>query len=94
MRFMKKFLELPEMSESKQGYTTEQLKENAIDPMRCGGCGAKLGASSLDRVLTRLEIKTDPKVLTKARDDAAIVQVPSDRVVLTIDGFRAMISDP
>lgn len=94
VRFMKKFLELPEMPETKQGYTTEQLKENAIDPMRCGGCGAKLGASSLDRVLTRLEIKTDPKVLTKARDDAAIVQVPSDRVVLTIDGFRAMISDP
>ena len=94
VRFMKKFLELPEMPETKQGYATEQLEENALDPMRCGGCGAKLGANSLDRVLTRLEIKTDPTVLTKARDDAAIVQVPSDRVVLTIDGFRAMVSDP
>lgn len=94
VRFMKKFLDLPEMPISKQDYNTEQLQEKALDPMRCGGCGAKLGANSLDRVLTRLEIKTDPTVLTKVRDDAAIVQVPSDRVVLTIDGFRAMVSDP
>ena len=94
MRFMKKFLDLPEMPVAKQGYATDQLEDKALDPMRCGGCGAKLGANSLDRVLTRLEIKTDSTVLTKVRDDAAIVQVPSDRVVLTIDGFRAMVSDP
>lgn len=94
VRFMKKFLDLPEMSVTKQGYTSEQLEENALDPMRCGGCGAKLGANSLDRVLTRLETKPDPTVLTKVRDDAAIVQVQSNRVVLTIDGFRAMVSDP
>lgn len=94
VRFMKKFLDLPEMPVPKQKYATKNLEENAIDPMRCGGCGAKLGANSLDRVLTRLEIKADPTVLTKVRDDAAIVQVPSNRVVLTIDGFRAMVSDP
>ena len=94
VRFMKKFLDLPEMPVPKQKYATKNLEENALDPMRCGGCGAKLGANSLDRVLTRLEIKGDPTVLTKVRDDAAIVQVPSNRVVLTIDGFRAMVSDP
>lgn len=94
VRFMKKFERLPEMTERKKNQVPVDLDKKAPDPMRCGGCGAKLGANSLDRVLTRLEIAAGPNVLSQVRDDAAIVQIPSDRLVLTIDGFRSMVSDP
>ena len=59
-------------------------------PMRCGGCGAKVGASTLSRVLERLGLTGD-------MDDCAICPPPpvaGSRSVHTIDFFRSFISDP
>jgi selenide,water dikinase len=61
--------------------------------MRCGGCGAKLGASPLLRVLSRLPAQDFSQVALGIGDDAALVKADGD-VILTVDGFRSLISDP
>src|SRR5205814_400770 len=58
--------------------------------MRCGGCGAKVGADALSRVLKRLGMFG-----TEAADDAAIIELPPDKaLVQTVDFFRTFIDDP
>lgn len=56
--------------------------------MRCGGCGAKLPAAVLARVLERLD-------LPGTGDDAAVVALPAQGPLLqTVDFFRAFVDDP
>jgi len=70
--------------------------------MRCGGCGSKVGAHVLSRVMRRLReggnIPTRPEVLIglDAPDDAAVVQgIGVDQVSIhTVDFFRSFIEDP
>ncbi len=58
--------------------------------MRCGGCGAKVGADALSRVLARLGLFG-----SEAADDAAIIEVPAGRaLVQSVDFFRTFIDDP
>jgi selenide,water dikinase len=58
--------------------------------MRCGGCGAKVGADALGRVLKRLGMFG-----TEAADDAAVIKLPPDKaLVQTVDFFRTFIDDP
>jgi selenide,water dikinase len=66
------------------------------DAMRCAGCGAKVGSTILTGVLDGLSIPPDPhvKVGFQDADDAAVLDLPSDRLLIqTIDGFRAFIDD-
>ncbi|MEQ1670751.1 MAG: selenide, water dikinase SelD, partial [Hyphomicrobium sp.] len=65
-------------------------------PMRCGGCGAKVGASALARVLDRLTPKGGNALMgLKSRDDAALIEVPDGKqLVQSVDFFSAFISDP
>lgn len=65
--------------------------------MYCAGCGSKVGGNSLKQVLQRLQITTNPDVLVgiDTPDDAAVVQVPSGKLLVqTIDYFPALVSDP
>eukprot|EP00793_Prasinoderma_coloniale_P002858 PRCOL_00002340-RA len=66
-------------------------------PMRCGGCGAKVGATVLSRVMARLPKQNlGPEILVglDAPDDAAVVKVPDGCVTIqTVDFFRAFVSD-
>src|ERR671933_1004334 len=70
--------------------------------MRCAGCGSKVGSTTLERVLHRLQIQTptwtereDILVGLGTPDDAAVVQVPPGQVMVhTIDYFRSLINDP
>lgn len=64
--------------------------------MRCGGCGAKVGASVLERVLKR--IGTTPangvRLGLDAPDDAALIEVPPGQaLVQSVDFFRTFIDD-
>jgi selenide,water dikinase len=96
-RFMSRFNDLPDMSDPEPS-VPRSLRENMPDTMRCGGCGAKLGADPLRRVLARLP---DQSPLERRRgvqlgigDDAAVVQVAAGNLVLTVDGFRSLVADP
>ena len=67
-RFMARFTP-PDMSEA--------LGESAVDQalMRCAGCGSKLPASLLTRVLERLDVHPDEQVLQGIGEDAAMLQI-------------------
>jgi len=92
-RFMRRFNQLPSMT---LGETTlpVSLRDDAPAAIRCGGCGAKLGADLLARVLGQLPIQAGPDIKQGIGDDAAIVELGSSSIVTSCDSFRAMISDP
>jgi selenide,water dikinase len=99
---MNRFNDLPPMSpeSGKPAFKTEQLPIQ--NPMRCAGCGSKVGSSILERVLHRLQLGTasfaereDILVGLGTPDDAAVVQVPNGQLMVhTIDYFRSLINDP
>lgn len=61
----------------------------AMEDMRCGGCGAKVPADVLARVLDRLGIAA------AGLDDAAVLELPPGGVpIQTVDHFRAFTDDP
>ncbi|MFT7581146.1 MAG: selenide,water dikinase [Myxococcota bacterium] len=66
-------------------------------PMMCGGCAAKVGQTDLQRALARLpNAAPDPTVRLglETPDDAAVIETPSgDRLVISVDGFRAFSND-
>jgi selenide,water dikinase len=101
-RFMRKFNELPEMAQAAKPPASsladsEALKEISAIAMRCGGCGAKVGATVLSRALGAIEpaARTDVVIGLDAPDDAALVDTGGDRLSLqTVDYFRAIVDDP
>jgi selenide,water dikinase len=100
-RFMRKFNELPEMPlpvAARSPLADRQaLKEISAIAMRCGGCGAKVGATVLTRALGGIERapRSDVVIGLEAPDDAALVDVGGDRLSLqTVDYFRAIVDDP
>jgi selenide,water dikinase len=102
-RFMRKYNELPEMDSDEKPdiargvASPEVIKEISAIAMRCGGCGAKVGATVLTRALSQLNPVARPEVLIglHAPDDAAVVDVGAKQVIVhTVDSFRAMIDDP
>ncbi len=73
------------------------LHELAAVAMRCGGCGAKVGATVLGRALGRLTPAPRDEVLVglAAPDDAAVVDTGGPLLsVHTVDYFRAIVDDP
>ena len=92
-RFMRRFDELPDMT-MPTPVLAPGLRELAPDAARCGGCGAKLGADLLARVLRRLPSTEAPDVLQGIGDDAAVVRLESATLAMSCDGFRSMVDDP
>lgn len=101
-RFMRKFNELPEMSEKSDTAfapgiaDAAAIKELSTLAMRCGGCGAKVGATVLSRVLQRLpdDRRDDVLIGRDASDDCAMLMVPPGKVMVqSVDYFRAFIDD-
>ena len=101
-RFMHNFGVLPEMEEEggvklAAGIAdAEAIKELSTLAMRCGGCGAKVGATVLSRVMAQLpDIKRDDVLIGRdAPDDCAMLAVPAGKVMVqSVDYFRAFIDD-
>ncbi|GBG27907.1 Selenide, water dikinase 1 [Hondaea fermentalgiana] len=101
--------QLPIMAgESHNGGAGEGTEENQslealtqASLMRCGGCGAKVGKSVLDRVVQNLNPPTraEVEVGLDHPDDCAVVQFDSahddaPKVVQTVDFFRSFVDDP
>jgi selenide, water dikinase len=100
-RFMRKFNELPDMATSSAVTSpvadAATIREISAIAMRCGGCGAKVGASVLDRALGEVvpAERADVLVGLDSPDDAAVVDTGGPLLsVQTVDYFRAMIDDP
>jgi selenide, water dikinase len=101
-RFMEKFNRLPEMAAPAPVVLTgiadqAALKEISAMAMRCGGCGAKVGATVLSRALGAIEPypRDDVVVGLDAPDDAAIVDTGGVQLsVQSVDYFRAIVDDP
>ena len=77
----------------------ETPKDISTIAMRCGGCGAKVGATVLSRVINQLQpIKRDDVLLgLDAPDDAAAISLKdhSNSVLLqSVDVFRAFMDEP
>src|SRR5205085_9453080 len=73
------------------------LKEISTIAMRCGGCGAKVGASVLARALSAIAPAPRADVIAglEAPDDAALVDTGGEKLsVQTVDYFRSMLDDP
>lgn len=102
-RFMDKFNDLPDMDEEEKTdlpaglASADVVKEISAIAMRCGGCGAKVGATVLSRALNTLTPAPRDDVLIGLHepDDAAVVEVPPGKVMVhTVDYFRSMVDDP
>ena len=91
-KFMDQFRELPVM-----GADSTSAPEPTLP---CAGCGSKVGSSVLERTLSRLRQDYPPRrqdilVGLDGADDAAVVEVPPDQVMVhTLDYFRSLINDP
>ena len=94
-RFMARYQNLPSMAPppSIQALACAADAE-PLDPMRCGGCGAKLEAGLLQRTLARLPPQRGPGLVQGIGDDAAVLESNAAPLVLSIDGFRALVDDP
>ena len=102
-RFIRRFTDLPEMTQTEApglpaGLASVQTLASLEDAaMRCGGCGAKVSAPVLGRVLARLKGVHHDDVLIglDQPDDAAVILVPEGKVLVqSVDSFRAMVDDP
>ncbi len=106
-RFMRKFSEFPAMSDAPAPASNalpnvkltseESLQAISAIAMRCGGCGAKVGATILQRALGNLHPvqREDVLIGLKDPDDAAVVRVPPGMAMVhSVDFFRAFIDDP
>jgi selenide,water dikinase len=102
-RFIRKYNELPEMATVDRSALSPGLADQAAIQelsaiaMRCGGCGAKVGSTVLNRALSQLRpvARDDVLIGLDAPDDAAVVSVPPHKVMVhTVDFFRSFIDDP
>jgi selenide, water dikinase len=106
-RFMRKFQDLSLMpmvpaapvaaGTAVQLSAEESLQAISAIAMRCGGCGAKVGASVLSRALSALHPvdRQDVVIGLKDPDDAAVVRVPPGKAMVhSVDFFRSFIDDP
>lgn len=97
-KFMDRFQKLPDMTaEGAPHQLREEVAAALPDPMRCGGCGGKLAAGPLARVLARLPVQAHPDLLLGIGDDAARLRLDASaggQLLLTVDGISQFIADP
>ncbi len=75
-------------------YADMRMPANPDDPMRCGGCGAKVSAEVLSAALAAIPRERGPELLDHP-DDASVVRPPPGKLLVqSVDHFRAFLDDP
>jgi selenide, water dikinase len=92
-RFITRFQRIARMP-ARAPVIAPAFADDVPDPMRCGGCGAKLGADVLAETFARLTVAAHPRIALGIGDDAALLEVADRRVAITVDGLRRMLDDP
>lgn len=94
-KFMHQFQALPRMPAPKgPAHAAAGVRAALADKPLCGGCGAKLGAGTLDAALLGLTAPERADVLSRPGDDAAILRHGAGQQVITTDHLRAFVEDP
>jgi selenide,water dikinase len=99
-RFMRRFNALPAIAAPTPPLSPiadPDAGHQLAEVMRCGGCGAKLGATTLAHVLGSIAPAPNPDVIfgLDAPDDAVVVETGGKLLAVhTVDHCRAMIDDP
>ncbi|MBD2434070.1 selenide, water dikinase SelD [Fischerella muscicola CCMEE 5323] len=103
-RFMERFSNFPQMSLviGHWSLVNSKIQRTNDKTMRCAGCGSKVGGTVLEKVLHRIKLeqpvgedRKDIIIGLDAPDDAAVVQLPANRLLVqTIDYFPSLINDP
>jgi selenide,water dikinase len=92
-RFMNRFQRVRPLAMAAPAIATA-LAGALPDPMRCGGCGAKLSADALAETFGRLDVRAHPRLRVGIGDDAALLEVADRQIAVTVDGLRRMVDDP
>lgn len=104
--FMRKFSELPAMNLNPgTRKLPDALRERYLDAsgagqaraaMQCRGCGAKVGASVLERVLSHLRVNRQDNSVSalSPAGDTAVLELPGKTLVQSIDLVNAIVDDP
>ena len=105
--FMDTFNKLPDMTAQNGTQPPQRLPPALATPeldkhigpldMRCGGCGAKVGGQTLERIINQLSPSDRDGVVVglDAPDDAALIEIPPGKLLVqTVDSFRTLVDDP
>lgn len=99
-KFMRQFSKLPAMKSNPAiAVLPDALREqndiHANNAMICRGCGAKVGADTLESVIESLSPIERGDVLSDLSDagDAAVLQIKSKNLVQSVDQINAIIDD-
>lgn len=93
--FMRKFVKLPEMPlPAIPRIRAKGSNELDLNQAMCGGCGAKVGATTLNSALQKLPAPHREDVMSMPGDDAAILAMESDWQTFTTDHLRSFTLDP
>lgn len=93
-KFMAKFADYPAMPRPLPAHPVAGLAEAMGAKPLCGGCGAKVGATTLSDALAQLPAPARADVLSGPGDDAAILTHGAQKQVITTDHLRATCGDP
>lgn len=91
LKFMRRFSDVTALPAADTG----KIKVENPD-MRCGGCGAKVGNTVLERALARLPVspQSDIPVGLQHPDDAAVIKVPEGKLLVqSVDSFRQLVNN-
>jgi selenide,water dikinase len=95
-RFMRRFQVLDADAAPARDFPSRERM--GMEEMPCGGCAAKVGASALERALSRLPPApqdSSVRLGLESPDDAAAIALPRGDVLLaSVDAFRAFADDP
>jgi len=105
-RFMRRFEDLPRMREDRSAPVVARalldpeapsdVRSDTGPGMRCRGCGAKVAAALLDDILDEIELPRRDDILAGVAEagDAAVISLPTNVLVQSVDQLSAIIDDP